>query len=77
MANRDKWIVLEPGEGKSLAVLGDTYTEKVVGRDTNGAYTLMELTLLGEAPQDTYIMILRKPFTSLRARLSSRWAARV
>ena len=48
MANNG--IVVEPVEGKSLSVLGDTYTEKVVGRDTNGAYTLMELTLVGEAP---------------------------
>ncbi len=43
-------VVLEPGEGKALSIFGDIYTEKVVGRDTNGAFTLMELTLLGEAP---------------------------
>ncbi len=50
MANRDKGIIVEPGEGKPLSVLGDTYTEIVVGRDTKDAYTLMEVTLLGEAP---------------------------
>ena len=50
MTTVEKGILLEPGEGKSLSVLSDTYTEKVVGRDTNGAFTLMELTLRGEAP---------------------------
>ena len=50
MTSGEKGILLEPGEGKSLSVLSDTYTEKVVGRDTNGAFTLMELTLRGEAP---------------------------
>ena len=50
MTNSEKGIVVEPGEGNSLSSGSDTYTEKVVGRDTNGAYTLMELTLSGEAP---------------------------
>ncbi len=50
MASRDKGIIVKPGEGKPLSVLGDTYTEIVVGRDTKDAYTLMEVTLLGEAP---------------------------
>ena len=77
MTSGEKGILLEPGEGKSLSVLSDTYTEKVVGRDTNGAFTLMELTLRGEAPLDTYIMRTKNPFMFWRARSSSRWAARV
>ncbi len=43
-------VVVEPGKGKTLSVMGDTYKEIVVGRDTKGAYTMMELTLLSEAP---------------------------
>ena len=33
-----------PGEGKSLWLATDLYTFKVVGEDTNGAFSLSELT---------------------------------
>ena len=35
-----------PGEGRSIWIVGDTYTFKAVGEDTNGAYMLFE----GEIP---------------------------
>lgn len=37
-------IVLQPGEGKTVSVLGDQYTYKMVGEDTGGAYGLVETT---------------------------------
>lgn len=35
-------IVLGPGEGKTISVLGDRITYKAVGRDTGGRYGLVE-----------------------------------
>jgi mannose-6-phosphate isomerase-like protein (cupin superfamily) len=35
-------IVLKPGEGKTVSVLGDRYTYKVVGEQTGGGYALVE-----------------------------------
>lgn len=37
-------IVLGPGEGKTVSLLGGRYTYKAVGRDTGGHYGLVELT---------------------------------
>jgi len=37
-------IVLQPGEGKTVSVLGDQITYKAVGADTGGAYGLVEAT---------------------------------
>ncbi len=37
-------IVLQPGEGKTVTVLGERYTYKAVGADTGGAYGLVETT---------------------------------
>ena len=38
----DRAIVLQPGEGKTVTVLGDRYTYKAVGEQTGGAYGLVE-----------------------------------
>ena len=38
----EQGIKLQPGEGKSLWVLGDLYTFKVVGEDTGGSFSLIE-----------------------------------
>ena len=35
-------LSLKKGDGKSFWVLGDLYTFKATGKETNGAYTLME-----------------------------------
>jgi mannose-6-phosphate isomerase-like protein (cupin superfamily) len=43
-------IVLGPGEGKTVSVLGDWYTYKAVGRDTDGRYGLVEVTAPADAP---------------------------
>jgi quercetin dioxygenase-like cupin family protein len=43
-------IVLGPGEGKTVSVLGDRYTYKAVGRDTGGRYGLVEVTAPAGAP---------------------------
>jgi len=43
-------IVLGPGEGKTVSVLGDRYTYKAVGRDTGGHYGLVEVTAPAGAP---------------------------
>jgi quercetin dioxygenase-like cupin family protein len=43
-------IVLGPGEGKAVSVLGDRYTFKAAGRDTGGRYGLVEVTAPAGAP---------------------------
>jgi quercetin dioxygenase-like cupin family protein len=50
MSFRRQSIVLGPGEGKTVSVLGDPYTYKVVGGDTGGNYSLIECTTTGEGP---------------------------
>ena len=35
-------VLLNPGEGDSFWVLGDLYTFKVTGKQTNGAFTVMD-----------------------------------
>ncbi len=37
-------ILLAPGQGNTVSVLGDTYTFKAAAKDTGGAYGLWELT---------------------------------
>jgi hypothetical protein len=36
-------LLLKPGQGNSLSVVGDIFTFKAVSEDTNGQYTLVEL----------------------------------
>src|SRR5260370_17268677 len=43
-------ILLGPGEGKTVSVLGDRVTYKAVGRDTGGRYGLVEVTAPAGAP---------------------------
>jgi quercetin dioxygenase-like cupin family protein len=43
-------IVLGPGEGKTVSVLGDRYTYKAAGRDTGGHYGLVEVIHSAGAP---------------------------
>jgi quercetin dioxygenase-like cupin family protein len=43
-------ILLGPGEGKTISVLGDKYNFKAVAKDTAGAYGLWEMTALAAAP---------------------------
>lgn len=40
--NTNNAILLNNGEGNSYWVLGDKYTFKVTGKDTNGAFTVMD-----------------------------------
>ncbi len=42
MTFHDRAIVLQPGEGKTVSVLGDRYAHKAVGEQTGGAYGLVE-----------------------------------
>src|SRR3990170_3839838 len=44
----EQGIKLQPGEGKSLWVLGDLYTFKVVGEDTGGSFALIEVQVQPE-----------------------------
>ncbi|MBM3941552.1 MAG: cupin domain-containing protein [SAR202 cluster bacterium] len=39
---------LNPGEGEQYSVLGDAYTFKASNADTGGAYTLTEITTIGD-----------------------------
>ena len=41
MADGKQWL-LHPGEGSSFWVLGDLYTFKVTGKETNGVFTVMD-----------------------------------
>jgi quercetin dioxygenase-like cupin family protein len=43
-------IVLGAGEGKTISVLGDSYTYKAAKEDTGGAYALIEHTVTGNGP---------------------------
>ncbi|MAG34882.1 MAG: cupin domain-containing protein [Dehalococcoidia bacterium] len=44
MSSRPKAVVLGPQDGKTIAVLGNTVTPKVVSADTAGAWSLLEVT---------------------------------
>jgi len=46
----DRKIVLGPGEGKTVPVPGHSITHKVTGADTDGAYSLLEVELVGDGP---------------------------
>ena len=50
MSNNDGNLILGPGEGKMVPVPGHPITHKVVGSDTDGAYSLLELKLVGDGP---------------------------
>ena len=43
-------IVLGPGEGRTVPVPGHKLTHKAVGADTDGAYSLLEVELVGDGP---------------------------
>jgi len=54
MSNNRTGVVVGPGEGNALSVIGvdgrsDTYTEKVLGDDT-GAYVVFEITMRSQGP---------------------------
>ncbi len=50
MSNNNENILLGPGEGKIVPVPGHQVTHKVVGADTDGGYSLLEIELLGDGP---------------------------
>ncbi len=50
MPINDGNIVLGPGEGKIVPVPGHKVTHKVFGADTDGAYSLLEVELVGDGP---------------------------
>jgi len=64
------------GEGKSFWLLTDLHTFKVVGDDTNGAFTVAELTAGSELGRLTSIATATRVSTFSRARSTSRWPAR-
>jgi hypothetical protein len=41
----ERALVLRPGEGRAVSVLGDRYTYKATGEQTGGAYGLVETTV--------------------------------
>ena len=41
-------VSLNPGEGETVDVLGDPYTFKASLEDTGGAYSLTEITTVGD-----------------------------
>jgi len=43
-------IVLGTGEGKTISVLGGSYTYKAAKEDTGSAYALIEGTVVGDGP---------------------------
>ena len=54
MSNNRTGVVVGPGEGNALSVIGidgryDTYTEKVLG-DNTGAYVVFEITMRSQGP---------------------------
>ena len=43
-------ITLGPGEGKTIEVPGHPITYKAMKEDTDGAYSLLEVTVMGDGP---------------------------
>lgn len=76
-------ITLQSGRGKSLWVLGDLYTFKVVGEDTGGSFALLELKVQpqnGPPPhihhrEDEAFYVLKGEFSFLCGDRSTRVAA--
>ncbi len=50
MSNNDGNMVLGPGEGKMVPVPGHKITHKLLGADTDGAYSLLEIELTRDGP---------------------------
>ncbi|HEU4390343.1 MAG TPA: cupin domain-containing protein [Blastocatellia bacterium] len=50
MSFKHSGIVLGAGEGKTISVLGDSYTYKAAREETGGAYALIEGTVVGDGP---------------------------
>jgi quercetin dioxygenase-like cupin family protein len=50
MSFSDGGITLEPGEGKTIEVPGHPITYKATKEDTGGAYSLLEVTVIGDGP---------------------------
>jgi quercetin dioxygenase-like cupin family protein len=50
MSFSDGGITLAPGEGKTIEVPGHPITYKATKEDTEGAYSLLEVTVMGEGP---------------------------
>ena len=50
MSFGNRSIVLGSGEGEVVSLLGDPYTYKVVGGDTEGNYSLIECTTVADGP---------------------------
>jgi quercetin dioxygenase-like cupin family protein len=50
MSSNDGNLVLGPGEGKMVPVPGHKITHKMTGEDTDGAYSLLEVELVGDGP---------------------------
>ena len=50
MSSSNRTVVLGPGEGKTVSVMGDQLIYKVVSADTRGAYGLVELVIEAHGP---------------------------
>jgi quercetin dioxygenase-like cupin family protein len=50
MSFNHEGIVLGAGEGKTISVLGNSYSYKVAKEETGGAYALIEHTVVGDGP---------------------------
>lgn len=48
-------LLLEPGAGISYWVLGDLYTFKTISRETQGTYSLMEITVYSQTGSPPHI----------------------
>jgi len=51
----EQGVTLKPGEGKSFWVLGDLCTFKVVGEDTGGSFSLIEVQVQSENGPPSHI----------------------
>ena len=62
---------LSPGEGRALWWMTDLYIAKRVSEDTDGVFTLFEVTAAPQSPQrPTYTTERTRPITSLKGNLS-------
>jgi mannose-6-phosphate isomerase-like protein (cupin superfamily) len=43
-------VILDAGEGKTVSVIGNSYTYKASGKETRGGYALLEGTVVGDGP---------------------------
>ena len=54
--NTPNELLMKPGQGTSLSLVGNVFTFKAVSEDTNGQYTLIEVRVDPEVEPPPHIL---------------------